>query len=92
MQVNLLPHQFEMISDTTSPLISCVAGLGAGKTTAACYKALHLAQMSPPHVPGMICEPTYPMCRDVLKPTMDPRSEWPRPTKAGGFKCGLGNP
>ena len=71
MQVNLLPHQFEMISDTTSPLISCVAGLGAGKTTAACYKALHLAQMSPPHVPGMICEPTYPMCRDVLKPTMD---------------------
>lgn len=71
MQVNLLPHQYEMISDTDSPLISCVAGLGAGKTTAACYKALHLAQMSPVHVPGMICEPTYPMCRDVLKPSMD---------------------
>ncbi len=71
MQVKLLPHQFDMIADTKSPLISCVAGLGAGKTTAACYKALHLAQMNPSHVPGMICEPTYPMCRDVLKPTMD---------------------
>ena len=71
MQSDLLPHQYSLVEDAESPVISCVAGLGSGKTTGAVYKALHLAAMNPSHVPGVILMPTFPMARDVARPAMD---------------------
>ena len=71
IEIPLLPHQYSMIEDTESKTISCVAGLGSGKTTGAVYKALDLSRRNPPTAPGVILLPTYPMARDVARPAID---------------------
>ena len=38
IEIGLLPHQHKLLSDNESRTISCVAGLGSGKTTGAIYK------------------------------------------------------
>ena len=71
IEIGLLPHQHKLLSDNESRTISCVAGLGSGKTTGAIYKALDLCRRNPPNVPGCILLPTFPMVRDVAKPALD---------------------
>ena len=69
MDIKLLSHQFEVISDTTTKIVGLVSGYGGGKTYVACKKAIQLARLNPGHV-GIITEPTYPMLRDIFIPEM----------------------
>lgn len=67
---DLLPHQYEFVTDVTTRYIGLVGGFGCGKTLALCVKALNLAQLNVKHT-GVLLEPTNTMVRDVLVPTMD---------------------
>ncbi len=68
VEVPLLKHQWALLADTDSRMLGLVAGFGAGKTYAACIKALQLADLNHPHV-GIVLEPTYRMIEDVIVPT-----------------------
>lgn len=68
--INLLPHQHELVRDTTTRFLGLVAGYGSGKTRAACVKALSLAQLNKGYT-GCILEPTLTMCRGILVPEME---------------------
>lgn len=72
--MKLYKHQYEFVTDVDHRYIALRAGLGAGKTYAFCAKALHLAQLNcariGDHV-GIVCEPTYPLIKDVFIPTME---------------------
>ena len=65
LEVKLLPHQYELLADTSTKIIGLVSGYGAGKTYAAVRKALQLAFLNP-GCAGVITEPTYPLLRDIL--------------------------
>ena len=65
LEVKLLPHQYELLADTSTKIIGLVSGYGAGKTYAAVRKALQLAFLNPGCM-GVITEPTYPLLRDIL--------------------------
>ena len=60
LEVKLLPHQYELLADTSTKIIGLVSGYGAGKTYAAVRKALQLAFLNP-GCAGVITEPTYPL-------------------------------
>lgn len=45
------------------------AGLGSGKTHGMCWKAVTMA-LANPGFPGMLVLPTYPMLRDIARPTL----------------------
>lgn len=66
----LLPHQYEVVADTTSPVIVLEGGLGSGKTFAALVKMLALIDASP-GVPGLWIEPTYDLIGSIVLPTVD---------------------
>lgn len=68
-RIKLLPAQYELISDRTTRVLGEVAGLGSGKTYGAVLKAFYLAAEMP-DLPGMMVEPTYPMVKDILLPTL----------------------
>jgi hypothetical protein len=57
-QVKLLPYQAKFVHDD-SRYLALVAGLGSGKTKAACYKVLHLFQINK-GCSAIGCEPTGP--------------------------------
>lgn len=67
LDLRMIPHQDDMLADTTSDTIIDVAGLGSGKTTGIVVKALDLAARNWP-VTGMVVEPTFPMVRKILVP------------------------
>ena len=67
VDLRLIPHQDDLLNDTTSDTIIDVAGLGSGKTTGIVIKALDLAAKNYP-VLGMVTEPTFPMVRKILIP------------------------
>jgi len=69
LDIKLLPHQFEVISDTQTKVIALVSGYGGGKTFVACKKAIQLARLNA-GFNGIITEPTYPMLRDIFIPEM----------------------
>ena len=62
-------HQSNFIrSNAKYPAL--VAGYGSGKTVAFCLKAILEAGRNPKKV-ILLAEPTYPMIRDVLQPTLE---------------------
>ena len=62
-------HQSNFIrSNAKYPVL--VAGYGSGKTVAFCLKAILEAGRNPKKV-ILLAEPTYPMIRDVLQPTLE---------------------
>lgn len=65
----LLPHQAEVLEDTWSKKLGCVGGWGSGKTNVVVKKALKLGTENPDETIA-IYEPTYPMVRDILIPTI----------------------
>lgn len=68
-EVRLLPHQYEILTDTTTKILGCVSGYGGGKTYAACRKAIQLADLNRGFT-GIVTEPTFPMLRDIFIPEM----------------------
>lgn len=69
-EVDILPHQAELVADTTSDTLIGVAGLGSGKTQGIVYKALSIAAVNG-SVPTYVVEPTYPMVRKILVPAFE---------------------
>jgi phage terminase large subunit len=67
--LKLLPHQFELLSDTTTKIIGLCSGFGGGKTFSAARKAVHLAILNP-GVDGIVTEPTFPLLVQVMFPEL----------------------
>jgi len=67
--LKLLPHQYELFKDSTTPIIGLVSGFGGGKTFIATRKACALA-LSNPGSDGIITEPTHPLLVQILIPEM----------------------
>lgn len=65
----LLPHQYELLADTTTKIIGLCSGFGGGKTYSAARKAVHLALLNP-GVDGIITEPTFPLLVQVMFPEL----------------------
>lgn len=70
LDVPLLKHQLEFVSDTTTPNLGLVAGYGAGKTYSFVIKGIHLASLNVGHM-GILLEPTFTMVNDSLIPMME---------------------
>lgn len=69
-----LPHQHKFVLDTAKhPGI--VAGYGAGKTRAFVLRFFNELKMNrgvmSERTPGVLCEPTFPMTRDILLPEIE---------------------
>lgn len=71
MNVDLLEHQVDFVTDVTTPFLGLVAGYRAGKTLALCHKVIYMAA-SPINIgyPFIVMEPTMGMVRRVLEPTL----------------------
>lgn len=65
----LLKHQHDFVTDITTPFLGLVGGYGCGKTYSFVMKAIHLASLNVGKV-GCLCEPTFPMIRNVLIPML----------------------
>lgn len=61
----LSQQQYEFLSDTTSPLLAFVGGMGSGKSLVGALKALDLAQLNPGHV-GIVWSPTISDAKDNI--------------------------
>lgn len=70
VEVALLPHQRELLSDTQTRYIALVSGFGAGKTHALVHKAIQLAYLNAGHT-GILLEPNYPLLFDILIPELE---------------------
>ena len=65
----LLPHQYELLADTSTKIIGLCSGYGGGKTFSAARKAVHLATLNP-GVDGIVTEPTFPLLTQVMFPEL----------------------
>lgn len=65
----LLPHQYELLSDTKTKIIGLCSGFGGGKTFSAARKAVQLAVLNP-GVDGIVTEPTFPLLVQVMFPEL----------------------
>lgn len=65
----LLPHQYELLADTTTRIIGLCSGYGGGKTYSAARKAVHLATLNP-GCDGIVTEPTFPLLTQVMFPEL----------------------
>ena len=74
--IELLPHQFDLIEDTTTRILGLVSGYGGGKTYAVARKACTLALLNPGS-DGIITEPNFPLLTQILIPeVMDALNEF----------------
>lgn len=67
LELTLLPHQIELMEDTTSKILGTAAGYGSGKTFIVARKALQLASLNP-GTDLIICEPNFPLLVQILLP------------------------
>lgn len=67
--LKLLPHQYALLSDTTTKIIGMCSGFGGGKTFSAARKAVQLAVLNP-GVDGIVTEPTFPLLVQVMFPEL----------------------
>lgn len=68
--IPMLPHQLNLLNDTTTRVLGMVAGFGSGKTYSVCVKAMQLLSLNP-GCDGIITEPTFPLLVQVLLPEME---------------------
>jgi hypothetical protein len=68
--IALLPHQFDLIEDTTTRILGLVSGYGGGKTYAVARKACTLALLNPGS-DGIITEPNFPLLTQILIPEVE---------------------
>ena len=69
LELELLPHQIELMEDTTTKILGTTAGFGSGKTFIVARKALQLASLNP-GTDLIICEPNFPLLVQILLPEM----------------------
>lgn len=69
LNLELLPHQIELMTDTTSKILGITAGYGSGKTFIVARKAIQLASLNP-GTDSIICEPNFPLLVQILLPEM----------------------
>lgn len=69
-KIELLKHQIDFVTDTSTRYLGLVTGYGGGKSFSLCVKAIHLASLNV-GFRAAILEPTNVMVRDVLIPVMD---------------------
>ncbi|OED34523.1 hypothetical protein AB832_07445 [Flavobacteriaceae bacterium (ex Bugula neritina AB1)] len=67
VEIELLKHQYELLSDTTTKVLGLVSGFGGGKTYSVARKALHLATLNA-GIDGIITEPNHPLLTQILIP------------------------
>ena len=67
--IPLLPHQYKLLTDTTTKILGLVSGFGAGKTYAVARKAVALALLNAGH-DGIVTEPNYPLLTQILIPEL----------------------
>jgi phage terminase large subunit len=68
-QYRLLKHQADFVNDTEHRYVGLVGGFGAGKTYAACHKAVKLAYLNK-GLHGALMEPIQAMIRGTLMPVL----------------------
>ncbi len=73
--LKLLPHQFDLITDTTTKILGLCSGFGGGKTFAAARKAAMLA-IANPGCDGIVTEPNYPLLTQILIPELKDAFEY----------------
>jgi hypothetical protein len=69
IDVPLLAHQWDFLSDTESRYLVLEGGLASGKSVSAVLKMVQLARLNAPCA-GLMIEPTYGLIRDILLPTI----------------------
>lgn len=66
VDLNVMPHTAEFVTDTATPNVALVAGVGAGKTIALQQKAILLSVLNPGCL-GILTSPTFAMLeRNIL--------------------------
>lgn len=70
LDVPLLKHQLDFVTDVDTPNLGLVGGYGCGKTYSFAMKGVHLASLNIGYT-GVLLEPTYSMVSDTLVPMMD---------------------
>lgn len=69
LEMHLLPHQIELMEDTTSKILGTTAGFGSGKTYIVARKTLQLASLNP-GTDLIVCEPNFPLLVQILLPEL----------------------
>jgi PBSX family phage terminase large subunit len=67
--LKLLPHQYNLIEDSSTKILGLVSGFGAGKTFAVARKAVMLAKENP-GCDGIVTEPNFPLLNQILIPEL----------------------
>jgi len=67
--LSLLPHQIELMNDTSSKILGISAGYGSGKTFIVARKTLQLAALNP-GTDLIVCEPNFPLLTQILLPEL----------------------
>ena len=70
VNLSLLPHQLEFVSDTEHRFLGLVGGYGCGKTYSFCAKAVWLAYLNM-GCEGALLEPTFAMASKILVPAFE---------------------
>lgn len=69
IDLKLLPHQFDLVTDEKTPILGMCAGLGSGKTFSVARKAVML-MLKNAGCDGIMTEPNYPLLTQILIPEM----------------------
>lgn len=69
MKIKLLPSQYKLVSDYTTPYIAMVCGYGTGKTFGACAKTLDLARRNIGYDMAFF-QPTNNLTRQITVPKL----------------------
>jgi hypothetical protein len=69
LTLELLPHQIELMNDTSSKILGISAGYGSGKTFIVARKTLQLAALNP-GTDIIVCEPNFPLLVQILLPEL----------------------
>lgn len=67
---DLLPHQVELLRDTTTSILGMTAGFGSGKTWSVARKVVQLLLLNPGY-DGIVTEPTVPLLVKILYPELE---------------------
>lgn len=66
----VLPHQWELLQDQTTPILGLCSGYGGGKTWVLARKILTMMMLNP-GADAMALEPTFPLLEQILIPELE---------------------
>lgn len=67
---DLLPHQVELMRDTTTKILGLCSGFGGGKSWSAARKVVQLLLLNPGY-DGIVTEPTIPLLVKIMYPELE---------------------